>query len=93
MENGETSIIGFILHPIRSFKRLRALEEQLGYIRRDVNDLKQWCSHDPKVSKVAWRYVCMSSDNWRNIPFESLWDFRKMLGACPHEKDSPPTPN
>lgn len=83
------TLFQFFRHPIRHYKRLVFLEEQIATIHMDAQNVHQWCAHSPRVAQTAKRYEKMSSDKWRKIPFSDVSNFRKDLGLCPWSSPNP----
>lgn len=76
-------MIRYLLHPIQSARRLAELETRLDHLAINLRDDAQWLAHDDKCKALTRRYMLMTSDNWRQVPFERPDTLRKQLGLCP----------
>lgn len=85
-------MIRYLLHPIRSMRRLAELEERLEHLQVNLTSDQQWLAHDEVSRILTLRYLRMASDHWRLFPHCSSGDLRCRLGLNPWAKQKPEPP-
>lgn len=81
-------MIQYLLHPIRSIRRLEDLEQRLSSLWITLEDDRQWLAGDPTSEALTDRYREMVKDTWRSYPLERISALRDRLGLSPYS----PTP-
>lgn len=78
--------IQFLLHPIRSARRLKDLEDRVHALEITLRDDQQWLAHDPTARTLTKRYLNMTIDSWGNYAPEAIAQLRDRMGLNPYRR-------
>ncbi len=68
------------------YKREWTYCDQVYHAMIQVQDDSRWMAHDEKISATSERHLAMLKDNWYETSHPSSDTFRRLVGACPHQK-------
>lgn len=76
----------YLLHPIRSARRLEELEDRVRELEITLRDDHQGLAHNPTARALTKRYLRMTIDSWGSYSPEAIAQFRDRLKLNPYRQ-------
>lgn len=76
----------YMLHPIRSARRLEELEDRVRELEITLRDDHQWLAHDATARALTKRYLNMAIDSWASYAPEAIAQLRDRLKLNPYRQ-------
>lgn len=79
-------MLRYLLHPIRSLRRLRDLEDRIEELETTLSRDHQWLAHDPVSRELTMRYLALARDGWASYAPKDIYALRNELGLHPYRQ-------